>query len=51
MGLPAGQMDNSEVGHFNIGAGRIVNQVSAKIDTAIENKDFFFTINGKIYYL
>jgi len=41
VGLPAGQMGNSEVGHLNIGAGRIVRQASAKIDTAIENKDFF----------
>ena len=41
VGLPAGQMGNSEVGHLNIGAGRIVRQVSAKIDTAIENKGFF----------
>lgn len=41
VGLPVGQMGNSEVGHLNIGAGRIVRQASAKIDTAIENKDFF----------
>ena len=41
VGLPEGQMGNSEVGHLNMGAGRIVQQASAKIDTAIRNKDFF----------
>ncbi len=41
VGLPVGQMGNSEVGHLNLGAGRIVHQASAKIDTAIKNKDFF----------
>lgn len=35
VGLPAGQMGNSEVGHMNIGAGRIVMQDLPRIDTAI----------------
>ena len=38
VGLPIGQMGNSEVGHMNIGAGRIVYQDLAKIDIAIEKK-------------
>jgi 2,3-bisphosphoglycerate-independent phosphoglycerate mutase len=37
VGLPAGQMGNSEVGHLNIGAGRIVYQDFAKINTACED--------------
>lgn len=37
VGLPAGQMGNSEVGHMNIGAGRIVYQDLVKINQAIEN--------------
>lgn len=41
VGLPAGQMGNSEVGHLNIGAGRIVYQVSQKISNDIKTKDFF----------
>ena len=38
VGLPKGQMGNSEVGHMNLGAGRIVYQDLAKIDRAIEQK-------------
>lgn len=41
VGLPAGIMGNSEVGHLNIGAGRIVYQDLMRIDKAIENGDFF----------
>ena len=41
VGLPDGMMGNSEVGHLNIGAGRIVNQMLVKIDSAIEDKSFF----------
>ncbi len=37
VGLPNGQMGNSEVGHLNIGAGRIVMQELPRIDTAIED--------------
>ena len=37
VGLPKGQMGNSEVGHLNIGAGRIVYQALAKINIACEN--------------
>lgn len=37
VGLPDGQMGNSEVGHLNIGAGRVVMQELPKIDTAIED--------------
>ena len=37
VGLPHGQMGNSEVGHLNIGAGRIVYQDLAKINFACEN--------------
>ena len=38
VGLPLGQMGNSEVGHMNIGAGRIVYQDLVKINLAVENK-------------
>ncbi len=41
VGLPAGQMGNSEVGHMNIGAGRIVYQPLELINKAIEDKTFF----------
>src|SRR3990167_6689086 len=41
VGLPEGQMGNSEVGHLNIGAGRIVRQDLTRIDSAIEHGDFF----------
>jgi len=37
VGLPRGQMGNSEVGHLNLGAGRIVNQEIRRIDAAIED--------------
>jgi 2,3-bisphosphoglycerate-independent phosphoglycerate mutase len=40
VGLPAGQMGNSEVGHLNIGAGRVVYQDYTRIDVAIENGEF-----------
>ncbi|HSH71631.1 MAG TPA: 2,3-bisphosphoglycerate-independent phosphoglycerate mutase [Methylophilaceae bacterium] len=41
VGLPAGQMGNSEVGHLNIGAGRIVFQEFERINNAIETGIFF----------
>ena len=41
VGLPAGQMGNSEVGHLNIGAGRIVYQDITRINKSIEDGDFF----------
>lgn len=41
VGLPEGQMGNSEVGHTNIGAGRIVYQQLTKITKSIEDGDFF----------
>ncbi len=41
VGLPEGQMGNSEVGHMNIGAGRIVYQDLVKINKAIREKEFF----------
>ena len=41
VGLPEGQMGNSEVGHLNIGAGRIVYQDFTRINRAIETGDFF----------
>ena len=40
VGLPAGQMGNSEVGHMNIGAGRIVYQELTRITRAIEEGEF-----------
>ena len=41
VGLPEGQMGNSEVGHLNLGAGRIVYQDLSKINKAIKDGDFF----------
>lgn len=41
VGLPDGQMGNSEVGHTNIGAGRIVYQELTRITKAIQDGDFF----------
>ena len=43
VGLPKGQMGNSEVGHLNIGAGRIVQQDLERINTSITSGDFFKT--------
>jgi len=40
VGLPSGQMGNSEVGHLNIGAGRIVYQELTRISKAIDNEEF-----------
>jgi 2,3-bisphosphoglycerate-independent phosphoglycerate mutase len=39
VGLPAGQMGNSEVGHMNIGAGRVVYQDLVKVNKAVEEKE------------
>ncbi len=41
VGLPPGQMGNSEVGHLNLGAGRIVYQELTRINMAIEDGSFF----------
>ena len=41
VGLPEGQMGNSEVGHLNIGAGRVVYQDLVRINNAIKDKSFF----------
>jgi len=41
VGLPEGQMGNSEVGHLNIGAGRIVHMDSTRIEFMIQNGEFF----------
>src|SRR2546429_2358137 len=40
VGLPQGQMGNSEVGHLNMGAGRIIYQDFTRIDVAIESGEF-----------
>ena len=45
VGLPAGQMGNSEVGHLNLGAGRVVMQDLVRIGAAIENGHFFTNEN------
>lgn len=45
VGLPEGQMGNSEVGHTNIGAGRIVYQELTRITKSIEDGDFLQTQN------
>ncbi|OGS90391.1 MAG: phosphoglycerate mutase (2,3-diphosphoglycerate-independent) [Gallionellales bacterium GWA2_60_18] len=41
VGLPSGQMGNSEVGHLNIGAGRVIYQDLSRVDVAIEDGSFF----------
>src|SRR6184192_3031830 len=41
VGLPSGQMGNSEVGHLNIGAGRVVYMDITKIDVMIENGELY----------
>ena len=41
VGLPEGQMGNSEVGHTNMGAGRIVYQELTRITKSIDDGDFF----------
>ncbi|MBV8170533.1 MAG: 2,3-bisphosphoglycerate-independent phosphoglycerate mutase, partial [Candidatus Eremiobacteraeota bacterium] len=41
VGLPAGQQGNSEVGHLNLGAGRVVYQSITRIDRAIDDGSFF----------
>ena len=41
VGLPTAQMGNSEVGHLNIGAGRVVYQDYTRIEAAIESREFF----------
>src|SRR5881275_709330 len=41
VGLPEGQMGNSEVGHLNLGAGRIVYQELQRINVAIRDGEFF----------
>lgn len=53
VGLPAGQMGNSEVGHLNIGAGRVVYQDFSRIDHTIRNGNFklnlaFNEVIGKV---
>ena len=41
VGLPAGQMGNSEVGHMNLGAGRVVYQELGRINKAISDRTLF----------
>ncbi len=41
VGLPEGQMGNSEVGHLNLGAGRVVYQDSSRVSRAVEQGEFF----------
>ena len=41
VGLPSGQMGNSEVGHMTMGAGRVVYQDLTRIDKSIRERDFF----------
>ena len=53
VGLPEGQMGNSEVGHMNLGAGRIVYQDLVKVNLAIKNKtlnDEKVLVNAFIFF-
>ena len=47
VGLPEGQMGNSEVGHLNMGAGRIVYQELTRITKSIQDGDFFRTKSSR----
>jgi 2,3-bisphosphoglycerate-independent phosphoglycerate mutase len=50
VGLPKGQMGNSEVGHMNIGAGRVVMQSLTYIQSLIDNGEFFKNpVLGEVY--
>ncbi len=49
VGLPDGQMGNSEVGHLNLGAGRIVYQDLTRINNAIKDGSFFENKAFKCY--
>ncbi len=51
VGLPRGFIGNSEVGHLNIGAGRIVYQDMTRIDVAIETGNLFKTLFLLIFFL
>ncbi len=44
-GLPWGEVGNSEVGHLNIGAGRIIYQEFTRITQSITQGDFFFSLS------
>ena len=48
VGLPEGTMGNSEVGHQNIGAGRIVDQESVRITKAIRNGEFYSNVEVNV---
>ncbi|MEM1303176.1 MAG: 2,3-bisphosphoglycerate-independent phosphoglycerate mutase, partial [Pseudomonadota bacterium] len=50
VGLPEGQMGNSEVGHINIGAGRVVEMDLRRIDRAIETGEFA-TLPGVVRFV
>ena len=50
VGLPEGQMGNSEVGHLNIGAGRVVYQDLVKINKACQNKTLLENKEVKAVY-
>ena len=56
VGLPSGQMGNSEVGHMNIGAGRIVDQDLIRLNKSLSNdgiknnKDFLYAVDYAIKY-
>src|ERR1043165_6917388 len=52
VGLPAGQMGNSEVGHLNIGAGRVVDQDIVRISKAIDSQqvDLSFAKGKNIHF-
>ena len=47
VGLPKGQMGNSEVGHLNIGAGRVISQDIERINTSIKNGNFYNNLTLK----
>src|SRR3954465_6237861 len=52
VGLPAGQMGNSEVGHLNIGAGRVVDQDIVRISKAFERNEVHLpAVKGKNVHL
>jgi 2,3-bisphosphoglycerate-independent phosphoglycerate mutase len=49
VGLPNGQMGNSEVGHLNMGAGRVVYQEITRINKSIREGDFFTMVGSTVH--
>ena len=49
VGLPKGQIGNSEVGHMNLGSGRVILQSLPKINLSLKKQNFFIKMKMMIY--